>query len=283
VDLNRTTPLEARMRVSLNLLLIVFILSSWACTVESHGQSVASPHTLSTADISQMQNKNFLALDLNLIKSTPSVLNDQSFLKYFTSMNNCSNRQIVHQIDSEFDYPKLAEFYKTRGSEIAAIAPSKLTVSYSLFLGNYDDAKKAFPFMDNFGRPAVPFVDHIDFVRSSSGVAPCFSAVNYDHPDFRISTLFRYGFPNYSIKFAPVAATALVMDEGAARGYVASLANPRSKLVNLIVDLEITPVPPTLRNTPNRPPVYVFTGKITGINVYDAISSNHELLGTLTP
>jgi hypothetical protein len=192
------------------------------------------------------------ALDLNLFRLQPSLLEDAQALNYFIRLNNRGNGQIESQMSNEFDYPQIAAFYKARASEILkGLPPTTLTFSVHTSLGDYDLARKAFPFNQQVQ------LDHFDVVPG-----PGANAV-------------RGLGASYEIAFKGVIFNELPMDEAAARNYVASLpavANPSPvarlalRGVNLRVDVEILDQP--LKTLPFRK--VGLTGRLTKATAFKA-------------
>src|SRR5258707_87873 len=67
-------------------------------------------------------------------------------------LNNCTNPAISPQIDSEFDYPRLASYYSSHAAAILSHVANTMTVEYGGdFAGTYDFATKSFPIVDGAG------------------------------------------------------------------------------------------------------------------------------------
>jgi hypothetical protein len=178
-------------------------------------------------------------------------------MHYFIMLNNCSAPpgQFEKVFNSEFDYPKIADFYRAKAPEILNDMPVDFSATVSQFpdvnspfrnapptsmvLGDYDPSKKAFPFVnvqntkkltvtvDNY---AVPYSD-----RQSSCPAPrgSFDGTNGSSAE-------------YMFTFNRITLTEVQMDEAAARAFV---AGPRvgaagHRGVSLMLELELLPQAP---------------------------------------
>ena len=90
---------------------------------------------------------------MNLLRNDPALLNDEAVLKHFMAANNCDNPAFEKELSNEFDYPKMAAFYRAKAPEILKTAPATLHVMLKgFYIGQYDSAKGAFPFVDTSGR-----------------------------------------------------------------------------------------------------------------------------------
>jgi hypothetical protein len=102
------------------------------------------------------------------MREDPAVLNTPTFMKYFIALNNCANPAISQQIDSEFDYQRLASYYSSHAADILSRVANTITVEYrGDFAGTYDFATKSFPIVDAVGKNATFGITH--FVASDVG------------------------------------------------------------------------------------------------------------------
>ncbi len=87
-------------------------------------------------------------------------------MRYFVMINNCASapadlNRIRKAFTNEFDYPSMVTFCKTRAKEILTVVPNTFAIGMNFFpspinnqqqmaymLGDYDMARKAFPFVD---------------------------------------------------------------------------------------------------------------------------------------
>jgi len=261
-------------------------------------QGVAAPQTpaskngiLDEATLTRFRNsaaEPAVLLDLNLARVKPDlVTNDQPFLNYFIMLNNCGNMAKLHSLTSEFDYPSMAAFYKSHAAEI--LAPLSLSVgmmSPQLFLGEYDPARHAFPFVGYMrpGAPAKPA--NLDGISVGNRVGlPCQNALQVATAVRTtnlksVSVLSNLG-PFYTIHFKENSQFAeLPMDEVHAREYVEGLRGG-GRMISLLVDFDILPEPPTIAIKSGA--AYItFEGKIKRVRAAKSAMPN-VVLGTLYP
>jgi hypothetical protein len=196
-------------------------------------------------------------LDLNLMRLQPSSLDDPKFLKYFIALNNCGNPQIDRQLGSEFEFPKLAAFYKDKSATILSAVPTTIRLQVgTLLLGQYDPVRKAFPIKnEGWTTPGAQHqpgfsIDHADPVPSRTALIVC-------RPASRLSEQN----PIYRIKFNALKFTEVPVDEAVAEKFVLNSNSP-TRQARLIMDIEILPQAPTLMTAPNKPLGVVFTGQV---------------------
>lgn len=90
-------------------------------------------------------------LDLIAMRLNRALFDDSKVMKYLILLNNCGGPpDIQGRVNSEFEFPKMAAFYKSRAEEILTKdIPNSVTVNVGvLALGEYDMQKKAFPFVE---------------------------------------------------------------------------------------------------------------------------------------
>lgn len=204
---------------------------------------------------------NGVLLDLNFMRLQSTSLNDPAFFKYFVALNNCSNPQITSLLKSEFDFPKIAAFYKERAPTILSAVPTTLRVQIGkLSPGEYDSARKAFPIKYQ-GRthPGQPppqgfTIDHVDPVPERTALLVCKPASS-----LLASIGGREGPPVYEIKFDRLQFTEVPMDEAKARNWI--LTTPVRQLT-LIMDIDILPNAPAVLTAQGRPLGVVFDGQV---------------------
>lgn len=227
----------------------------------------APPQPLGTMNTNEMQRilagngpnypgaSDGVLLDLNLMRLQPSSLDDPKFLKYFIALNNCRNPQIYNQLGSEFEFPKLAAFYKDKAATILSAVPTAIRLQVgTLVLGQYDRVRKAFP-IKNEGWTATGAqrqpgfsIDHVDPTPSRTALMVC-------QPANRLSD----NKPIYRIKFDALKFTEIPVDQAVAESFV--LKSP-TRQARLIMDIEILPQAPTVMTAPNRPLAVVFAGQV---------------------
>jgi hypothetical protein len=191
-------------------------------------------------------------LDLNLARLKPSLISDdQPFLDYFIMLNNCGDVGMFRALKSEFDYPAMAGFYKSKATEI--LRPFSLAVgaiSPVYFLGEYDPARHSFPFVRDMrpGAPRQPV--KLDSLTISAdrqglqGLPSCGNALQVA-TSVRLNGVLSGGGPVYTVRFnANNEFAELPMDEPHAREYVEGLRGG-GRIVTLLIDFDILSQAPT--------------------------------------
>jgi hypothetical protein len=223
-------------------------------------------------------------LDLNLARLQPSLIaGDAPFLNYFMMLNNCGDMGMLRALKSEFDYPAMAGFYKAKASEIlSSVALPVGAMSPPFFLGDYDAARKAFPFV-GYGRPGAPrkpvklgsLTIHAD-----RGGLPCANAL-MAIPGGAFNSVLSGAGPFYTVRFdANNEFAELPMDEAHAREYVAGLRGA-GRMVTLLIDFDILSQPPASTTTGGF--VYInLAGTLKKVTAVKTAMPN-AVLGTLYP
>jgi hypothetical protein len=228
-------------------------------------------------------------LDLNLARLNPSLISgDQPFLNYFIMLNNCGDMKMFNALKSEFDYPAMAGFYKSKAAEILrSLSLPVGAMSPTYFLGDYDATQRSFPFVSSImhGAPRKPVkLDSLKITTDRGGL-PCGNAV-------QIATSVRYSSarpnsvlsnlgPGYTMSFKENNEFAqLPMDEPHAKEYVEGLRGG-GRMVTLLIDFEVLPQAPTITTTGGV--VYIdLAGKINKVTAVKTAMRN-VVLGTLYP
>jgi hypothetical protein len=226
---------------------------------------------------------NFLPvqLDLLLLRAQPALLDDPSFMRYFIMLNQCGappaqQVSVLRSLRSEFDYPSMAAFYKPKAADIVKVAPDSFTLAMAApydqsghyHLGEWDPARKAFPFVDLYKKPTTVKFDNV----TPGGDRGCTRGIQPDSP------------PVYRVMFPQQQFAELPMPEEAARAYVAKHGQGRG--VTAIVEVQVLPDPPqSCKKDPRSgdKQLYVtFRGKVTKVSIVtdDAF---RQLLGVLYP
>jgi len=208
------------------------------------GQS--SPENYPTLSADQMRDmavgSNDIAFMVRLIQMRQNAeqLNTANFigvstdLKFFIQLNNCNNPQINRLLDNEFEYPKIAAYYKERAPEILSKIPTTISYWLTYSLRQYDSSTHSFwvdpkprimpvdgigqPNCKIFGGPTLYKNRYGIFVRSPS---------NADGVDRYLAV--------------PFGLTRLPMAEEAARQYLSSLPNPAQRQIALKFRIQLTP------------------------------------------
>ncbi len=183
-------------------------------------------------------------LFMNVLRMDPTLLDDDALLKHFMALNNCEPQNyngFMHAMGSEFDYPKMAEFYKARAPEILKGVPTILHLGLTGFqLGQYDSQKGSFPFLAHVNGPPAPTVlTDIEVKMNDS----CGTGQTYGPKD-----PFPLRFIYYRINIKPINVTEVRMDEASARKYVATLGKySKIRPATLYLDLDVVQDPAKLR------------------------------------
>lgn len=269
--------------LSLTLLLSVSCMSSPAQSADA-GWSV-----LDSAAWHQIEGKGrFDALQLGLLtlRNQPSLLDEKKLMQFFIMANNCVGPNFIRAsrgLDNELEYPGMVSFYKPRAAEILQSVPRTLVMGYQyagapvpghpdalspIYLGEYELARKSFPFVDRYGgKMTVTF----DEASPGDSDAMCSGTTGF----------------TYDLSFPAVKFTELPMSEADARSY---LSGPRvgkaglGRQVVVILEIEVLPDAPRLTAKPNNPSQRLVSlkgrvSKVTVVNPY----SNNSTLAVLQP
>jgi len=223
-------------------------------------------------------------LDLNLARLKPSLISDdQPFLNYFIMLNNCGDMTMFRALKSEFDYPAMAGFYKGKATEILGSLSLPVGImSPSYFLGDYDAARRSFPFV-GYGRPGAPRktvkLDSLTIGADRRGL-PCGNAVQVA-TSVRLNGVLSDLGPVYIVKFRDNNEFAeLPMDEQHAREYVEGLRGA-GRMVTLLIDFEVLPQAPGLTTVSGVANI-TLSGEIKKVTAVKTTMRN-VVLGTLYP
>ncbi len=195
-----------------------------------------------------------LWLDLLLMREDPAVLNTPTFMKYFIALNNCANPAISQQIESEFDYPRLASYYSSHAADLLSRVPNTITVKYGGdFAGTYDFATKSFPIVDSVGKNVTFGITHfvVDSGSNPSRNSQCNALRSLKgrgspgDPD-PIFTMYNLVFDK-SFSF-----TSIPMDESSAKNWVQRTYGTKRNF-SLVVDIEIPEQKPKVGKNPRDP------------------------------
>jgi hypothetical protein len=257
----------------------------WLC--ESFAMAQGSGPKLAVLDQAGWQvitsRGNFLSiqLDLLLLRANPSLLDDPSLMRYFIMLNQCGasgaqQMSAMRSLHSEFDYPAMAASYKASAADIVKVAPDRFTLAMAApydqsghyHLGEWDPARKAFPFVDLYKKPTTVKFDNV----TPGGDRSCTRGIQPDSP------------PVYRVMFPEQKFTEIPMTEEAARAYVAKHGQGRP--VSAIVEVQVLPDPPqTWKKDPRTgdKELYVtFQGKVTKVSIITD-DSFRQLLGVVYP
>lgn len=83
-------------------------------------------------------------LNLNFMRLVPHALDDDALLADFSCINNNDDQAILRHLDSEFDYPQTVAYYKAKAADVLAGAPSTISLTDKVELGEYDRVRQAF-------------------------------------------------------------------------------------------------------------------------------------------
>ena len=228
-------------------------------------------------------------------REVPALLDEKPMMQCFISINNTPT-QTANAIsratrNNELLYPEVADFYKPKAAAIlkelplntyskivdqamipTSVRPNPMSSMmfgermgmYQIMLGEYDVARKAFPFVDFQGNKLTLSFDIVE--TNDNG---------------------NCGNLRFFVKFPQVSFSEVPMDEAAARVFLstAGRAGPGGVL-NLKFDMDILDTVPEL-----RPPSfedqsrrrYVFSGKINKITVLKDVIHGNSVVSTLYP
>jgi hypothetical protein len=271
-----------------HLFFLVMCLGSPA--LEPAAMCQTAPDGLNVLDSAALQrlqatpNVNFASIQLELLslRQQPSLLDDKAIMQSFIELNNLNTATFgkAEQLDrSEFDYPVLARFYKAKAPEILQLVSNtfriQLTQAYTtgsarpptqatVGVGTYDLADKKFPFVNDLG-PVTINLDRVTVPLSPFG-----------------------NFASATAVFAPVKFTDLHVDEATARKFVLLPGNAEGSVrtfrrVKLILDVQVLPDPPAIKNAPNFTTIRVLEFKATLDHVTVVSPYNEVTLGVLYP
>ena len=137
------------------------------------------------------------------------------------------SRTIIKEMNSEFEYPRLASYYKAKAPEILKNIPLWIGYSSRAFLGEYDRGKKAFPFVDATGKRKTPItLNSFTMLPDRTGLGytcgVALSAMNG-----RPTSLLSGGSgPRYAVTVPMTTFTYLAVDEASARQYALKAGPP---------------------------------------------------------
>lgn len=163
--------------------------------------------------------------------NTATVIGKSTDLKFFIQLNNCNNPQMNRLLDNEFEYPKIAAYYKERAKEILSEVPSTISYWRTVSLGQYDSSAQGFRVdpepriiqVDGVGYPDCKIFGGLPLTRTQEG--------------FVIRS--RGDVDRYVV--VPFQLTRLPMPEEAARQYLDGLPNPTQRQIALKFTIQITP------------------------------------------
>jgi len=231
-----------------------------------------------------------IILTLDMIRKIPSILDDETpLLQDFIKLNYCHSSTIDRQLNSEFDYPAIAAFYKAHASQILAGMPLAVPPAQThIDLGEYDASHSEFPVRASGNPRQGVYVDHVD-IDSGGEVSSCVSILNFGGYLVidRGGVLTRFGAV-YRVAFAPVAFSELPMDVASAQRYVEGLPDPSARGARVEIGLQPLDAVPTITFIPPYRTVVTFPARVTEIKVISdrgstAAAPGGVLLATLTP
>jgi hypothetical protein len=248
--------------------------------------------TLTHADIERLAGTE-TRLDLFFLKYDPLLFDDPRIMRYFIVLNNCGSRMSVEQaFNSEFDYPKMTAFYRTNAPQILDDVPRTFSIRVSAFpnishnriispiaavLGNYDVARKAFPFVNGYNSDLKETIGLDNISVPGDRASDCLPAARILPNSMGLS-----GGSDYLIVFKPFEFTELPIDEAAAEAYVrrAGVGMGGRREVSLILDLELKPEAPQTVTNEKGQKLPAFVADIKKITVVD---KSGWPIGTLNP
>lgn len=222
-----------------------------------------------------------LVLYFNLMRLQPAALEDEGLLNYFIALNNCGNTHLANIMNSEFDYPQAASFYKSRSAEILKGAPNTFIVRKTVSLGKYDPTQGGFPMLtrETGMQPQEEVLDHFDVeLNEALLVRTCPEAW---HPGGRTNILVAGG-PGFRVTFKQLVFKELPMDAVAARAYVESLPDAAVRGADLVFEVEIAQEAPSVQRSNNGHVLFTFAGRVKKVTAVKA-GVKGETLAVLSP
>jgi hypothetical protein len=256
------------------------------CHQSAHAQQ--SSGTAGILDLEKIEKNGRIAGvrdDLVWFRLNDAVLDDPDVMRYFIALNNCDSRTIIKEMNSEFEYPRLASYYKAKAPEILKNIPLWIGYSSRAFLGEYDRGKKAFPFVDATGKRKTPItLNSFTMLPDRTGLGytcgVALSAMNG-----RPTSLLSGGSgPRYAVTVPMTTFTYLAVDEASARQYALKAGPPGGgRSVTFLIEFDILPEKPeiTPRARNGFDPQVKFQARIGKITVLDDYA--HKPMGTPTP
>lgn len=228
-------------------------------------------------------------LDLITLRYDPSLLDSREFMRYFIALNNCGDRTVARSMDSEFDYPPMVAFYKPKAQEIAKVVPNDFIINMGsgFNLGEYDMARKAFPFVTALKRSQPVDFNNVTPSDPPQGVPLCpgtLRSVNLGRLPRRSDGGYDMPFPAYMVKFKDVKFSELPMDEEAARAFAARFRGG-IRMVSILLDIEVLPDAPKIEKhrmagTSNDFSYITFNGTVKKIEILNSLG---QPLGDINP
>jgi hypothetical protein len=229
---------------------------------------------------------NALQLGLLTLRNQPSLLDEKKLMQFFIMANNCVGPNFIKAsrgLTNELEYPGMVSFYKSKAPQILTSVPRTLVMGYqyvgapvaghpdafsAVYLGEYDLARKAFPFVDHIGGRLTVALDEASPGESDS---MCSGSTGF----------------TYDVSFPAVKFTDLPMSEADARTY---LSSPRvgqaglGRQVVIFVEIEVLPDAPQLTAKPNNPSQRLVSlkGRVSKVTIANPYSNN-SVLGVLYP
>ncbi|MGC2112517.1 MAG: hypothetical protein WA655_23565 [Candidatus Korobacteraceae bacterium] len=219
-------------------------------------------------------------VDLLAIRLNKSLLDDKRIMKYFILLNNCSGPpDIQAAVNSEFDFPSMAAFYKAQATQIVSGVSNSITVDVGPFvLGEYDSGRKAFPFIEAAGTKRKPVVAEGVGIPHRNISPPC-----GDSPGDRWYGPM-HGILTERVSFKRMSFDDFPLDEISARNYVSYVSSIHApqRIVFLRVDIDILENPARITDYGRG---VDFDGKVTKITVFATRDNQHptSAIGILFP
>ena len=149
------------------------------------------------------------------------VVSDKN-LKYWVAINSCEK---IALINNEFEWPKIVKEYSANYGEILDKIPSDLNVRFSGYLGQYDVETKSFPVLDSVTEKDAFSINKVNLGGVAGDV--CNSYMPLD------------GVNSYLLDLSQeVVVPNVVMNEDAAKEFVAKHSDPYSR--NVIISMDVS-------------------------------------------
>jgi hypothetical protein len=250
-------------------------------SVTAFGQATAKYPTLSWQQFEARGPSAGMRMFFHLLGNDLPMLDDADVLRNFMAANNCQNTAFPKLLNSEFDYPGMAAFYKSNAAEILKGSPTSLSILLKgFYLGEYDASKGVFPFVGPHGEKKTTVFHDLEPGNDLHDACPMLN-----NNSLAKNREFYATYLHFQVNVQPVTISDLPMDEASARSFVGSLRFGRAgagRPVALLVDMDMLQTPtklgprlPTGGYSPN------LGGRINKITVF-SVETNKNL-GVIVP
>jgi len=270
------------LRKLMSQYLSAFFLVAGFSAAQTASQSL---NVLNEAGWRQIESRgNYLNTQLTMlaIRNQPSLLDDKQVMQCFMKINTAftpSYLIVNRNLTNELEYPGMASFYKSKAEDALKVVPGTFSIGVlyanlsvagrppapaTIMLGEYDQAKKTFPFVDVTGHKTTLTFDNM--TPSTGGTCGSFLA--------------------FMVRFKGLSFSELPMDEAAARAYLSMPlvgAAGSGRQVSLAFEIEVLPDAPQISNSRSASQrLIVLNGKVKKVTaVYHNATSGDRTIGTV--